>query len=64
MDHIIAERGQLGLEGAVLGWVFEVRARVAAWMGDEATFERHAQLCARRSRRAKANRRSPPSTSA
>jgi hypothetical protein len=47
VDRIIAEREELGLDGVVLGWVFEARARIAAWMGDEATFEHHAQLCAR-----------------
>jgi hypothetical protein len=46
MDRIVAERIEIGLQGAVLGWAFEARARVAAWMRDAATFERCAQLCA------------------
>jgi hypothetical protein len=46
MDRIIAARSKLGLEGAVAGWVFEARARIAALMGDAATFERCAQQCA------------------
>jgi hypothetical protein len=47
VDRIIAERGEIGIDGVVLGWVFEARARIAAWMRDEPTFEHYAQLCAR-----------------
>jgi hypothetical protein len=46
MDSMIAVRVDGQMEGVVLGWVHEARARIALWMNDLATFDRHAQLCA------------------
>jgi tetratricopeptide (TPR) repeat protein len=46
LDDVIPKRLASGMQGVVIGWVFEARARVALWMGDNQSFEHHAQLCA------------------
>jgi hypothetical protein len=46
LDRIIPERLGSGMQGVVVGWAYEARARVALWMDDLTAFEAHAQLCA------------------
>jgi hypothetical protein len=47
LERGIRLREDYGLQGVALGWVYEVRARIALWMDDPDAFERYAQLCAR-----------------
>ncbi len=46
IETALRGREQDGSTGLVLGVFYEARARIAAWMGDRAGFERFAALCA------------------
>jgi hypothetical protein len=51
LDAASSKRLASGMQGVVVGWVYEARARVALWMGDVDSFEQHAQLCAQQYRK-------------
>jgi tRNA A-37 threonylcarbamoyl transferase component Bud32 len=46
MDSLIASERELGTSGLTLGSMYESRARIAIAMGDRASFETYAELCA------------------
>jgi hypothetical protein len=45
LDAISAERERLGIGGASMGWLYEVRARVAMWTRDSAEFALCIEKC-------------------
>jgi hypothetical protein len=45
LDAISVERERLGIGGASIGWLYEVRARVAMWMRDSAEFSACVEKC-------------------
>jgi hypothetical protein len=53
MDSTIAELEAKGVQGLWLGGFYESRAYVAVAMGDQAAFEKYAELCAAEFRRGK-----------
>jgi hypothetical protein len=55
LDRILARREAERMEGVVLGWVYEARARVALWARDAAGFERNAQVCAQQYKKSGGN---------
>jgi hypothetical protein len=46
VERMIARSVELGAQGVLLGRLYEVRARIALWMGDELAFSDHALRCA------------------
>jgi hypothetical protein len=51
VDEMIAGRLAANVQGVALGWAYEARARIAAFMHDTAGFEHYAQLCAQQFRK-------------
>jgi tetratricopeptide (TPR) repeat protein len=46
LEAVIAARKEQGVTGLALGVVYEARARIAIWAGDESAFEKYASLTA------------------
>jgi len=46
LDAALPRRANERIGGLALGWLNEARARIALWMDDMESFERHAELCA------------------
>jgi hypothetical protein len=55
LERIIAQREAAQMEGVVVAWVYEARARVALDMGDAASFDRYSKACAEQYKRSGGN---------